>query len=348
MHSNFRKGLLAAAMIGDGTIGFRQRDHRLEREGRRIRDTDGNGCPPLAQSMIAIVQVAMFDAVNSIERRYRPYWSSFRPLRRRRRRPLPPPRPAPSWSASIRKDSGRPEGRHGGLSRHDSRGDAKSAGIKLGEAVAAKVLEARANDGSDAPDAYRPRTRPGVYVPTPITVSSTWPNMKPFALASAVAIPAGAAGRAQERAVGHRLQRDQGFRRQDQHEAFRPADRRRPLLAHHRPQSTEPFVRQIVAAKKMSLIDSARFMALVAVAGGRCRHCGVRCQVSLRLLASDHRHPQRRYRRQSGHRARRDLAADRRTRRCIRNIRARTASSAARSRLSSRRCSARLTFRKSP
>ena len=33
------------------------------------------------------------------------------------------------------------------------------------------------------------------------------------------------------------------------------------------PQSTEPLVRQIVAAKKMSLIDTARFMALTAVAG---------------------------------------------------------------------------------
>ena len=63
--------------------------------------------------------------------------------------------------------------------------DAKSAGIKLGEAVAARILEARANDGADAPDAYRYKTRPGVYVPTPITVSSTWPNVKPFALTSA-------------------------------------------------------------------------------------------------------------------------------------------------------------------
>jgi hypothetical protein len=44
-------------------------------------------------------------------------------------------------------------------------GTAKSDGVKLGEAVAVKVLAARANDGSDAPDAYRPRTTPGVYVP---------------------------------------------------------------------------------------------------------------------------------------------------------------------------------------
>ena len=51
-------------------------------------------------------------------------------------------------------------------------------------AVAAKVLEARANDGHDAVDAYRPRTTPGAYVPTAITAASMWPNVKPFAIAN--------------------------------------------------------------------------------------------------------------------------------------------------------------------
>src|SRR4029079_4529851 len=60
-----------------------------------------------------------------------------------------------------------------------------SDGIKLGELVATKVLEARANDGCGAPDAYRPRTSPGVYVPTAITFSSMWPDMKPFVISSA-------------------------------------------------------------------------------------------------------------------------------------------------------------------
>jgi hypothetical protein len=46
---------------------------------------------------------------------------------------------------------------------------AKADGIKLGEAVAAKVLEARANDGHDAVDDYRPRTTPGVI---PISAGS--------------------------------------------------------------------------------------------------------------------------------------------------------------------------------
>jgi hypothetical protein len=62
--------------------------------------------------------------------------------------------------------------------------DAKAQGIKLGEAVAAKILEARANDGADAPDSYRPKTKPGAYVGTAPMVSSTWAKLKPFALTS--------------------------------------------------------------------------------------------------------------------------------------------------------------------
>jgi hypothetical protein len=42
----------------------------------------------------------------------------------------------------------------------------------------------RRNYGSEAPDAYRPRPASGVYIPTTITISSMWPTMKPFAIAS--------------------------------------------------------------------------------------------------------------------------------------------------------------------
>jgi hypothetical protein len=61
-------------------------------------------------------------------------------------------------------------------------GEAKSQSIRIGEAVAAKVLQARTNDGSEAVDAYRPKALRGVYVPTAVTVGSTWPGVKPFAL----------------------------------------------------------------------------------------------------------------------------------------------------------------------
>jgi hypothetical protein len=71
--------------------------------------------------------------------------------------------------------------------------------------VARRVLEARAGDGSEALDAYRPKTRPAQYVPTPITVASMWPKLKPFCHDELLAISAATADIREERAVGNGL-----------------------------------------------------------------------------------------------------------------------------------------------
>ena len=63
-------------------------------------------------------------------------------------------------------------------------GEVKSKGVKLGQEVAEKILEARANDGASAPDAYRPKTTPGTYIPTPITYGWALAAMTPLAISS--------------------------------------------------------------------------------------------------------------------------------------------------------------------
>ena len=145
-------------------------------------------------------------------------------------------------------------------------GDAKTEGIRLGETVATKILEARAKDGADAADSYRPKTKPGVYVPTPITVGSTWPNVKPFALTSpsqfrpTPPIPLKSA----EWATDYDEIKDLGGKASPARSAKQTEDARFWLITG--PQSTDPIARQLVAAKKMSLVESARFMALASVA----------------------------------------------------------------------------------
>jgi hypothetical protein len=47
------------------------------------------------------------------------------------------------------------------------------------------VLAARPDDGVAAPDSYRPRTSPGVYVPTSGTVATQWPARKPWLMSGA-------------------------------------------------------------------------------------------------------------------------------------------------------------------
>ena len=145
-------------------------------------------------------------------------------------------------------------------------GAAKADGIKLGEAIAAKVLEARANDGANAPDAYRPRTTAGVYVPTPITVGSTWPAMTPFALTkpSQFRPPPPIPLASPEWATDYNELKDYGGKTSAKRSAQQTETARFWLMvgapAYH------PIPRQLVVAKQMSIIDSARFMALFAVA----------------------------------------------------------------------------------
>jgi hypothetical protein len=58
-------------------------------------------------------------------------------------------------------------------------------GIADGEAAAQAVLAARADDGSGAPDTYRPHTTAGVYVPTAMPAVTQWPKRKPWLMRDA-------------------------------------------------------------------------------------------------------------------------------------------------------------------
>src|SRR5258708_40112180 len=112
---------------------------------------------------LAMVHVAMFDAVNSIEPRYRPCLIQ-----------LTPPKTTSQEAAAATATATVLIGLHPDTAAEIKAtlanylaaipdGPSKADGIMLGEAVAAKILAARGGDGANAPDAYRPQTRPGVY-----------------------------------------------------------------------------------------------------------------------------------------------------------------------------------------
>jgi hypothetical protein len=77
-------------------------------------------------------------------------------------------------------------------------GPAKKEGIAVGERAAAAILSLRADDGADLPESYRPQTTPGVYVPTTIPAASQWPLRKPWIMDQRRSIPPGTAHRPQE------------------------------------------------------------------------------------------------------------------------------------------------------
>jgi hypothetical protein len=51
--------------------------------------------------------------------------------------------------------------------------------------VAEAIQADRANDGTDAPDTYRPHTTPGVYVPTTPPLWEQYASARPWVLKSA-------------------------------------------------------------------------------------------------------------------------------------------------------------------
>jgi hypothetical protein len=59
-------------------------------------------------------------------------------------------------------------------------GAAKADGIAAGERAASAVLAARARDGFDAALSYRPRTSPGVWVPTAMPLVPHWGKRTPW------------------------------------------------------------------------------------------------------------------------------------------------------------------------
>lgn len=141
--------------------------------------------PPPAERVLAMTHAAMFDAVNSIDRKYRPYLVQV------------PAAATASKDAAAAAAAGSILTSFGPQLRDEMKaalakyletipdGEAKTAGIALGEAVAMKILEARGNDGAAAPDSYRTSTPPGVYVPTVATWAPQWPGVKPFTMTSA-------------------------------------------------------------------------------------------------------------------------------------------------------------------
>ena len=220
---------------------------------------------PASQREAALVNLAMFDAVNAIERRYRPFVVETS-------LPNASHEAAAAAAAAATLTALHPEAAADIKAMLAAalatlpEGEAKIQGVVLGESAAAKVLEARANDGIKAPDSYQPKTRPGVYVPTAITAGSVWPSLQPFALSKPSQFRPGPppaldskdwiADYNEIRLIGAKAS---ATRSAEQTETAR-------FWLATGPAAYHPVARQLVDAQKLSLVDSARFMALYAAA----------------------------------------------------------------------------------
>ena len=303
MHANARSLLVAAALTAAAPPAFANVitdwDEKAVATVAPMSSLDGTS-PYTAVRMMGMVHAAMFDAVNSIEPLYRPYLVQL-PASPTTSKEAAAAAAAASILATIdAKTAGEMKVTLATYLASIPDGVPKSEGVKLGEAVAAKILEARANDGSDAPDAYRPRTTPGVYVPTAITLSSMWPTLKPFALTNPAQFrpkpPISLESEAW--ATDYNELKDHGGKKSAKRTAQQTETAlfwTSPLLA-YQPLRT--------AAGDRNEDECCRQRSVHGARGGCAQRRDHRCagrQVPLQLLATDHGNSQRRYRWQPGY-----------------------------------------------
>lgn len=222
--------------------------------------------PPPAERIIAMAHVAMFDAINAIERRYQPYLIQV------------------PTGGTVSKEAAAAAAAGTVLAGINPQTQAemkailatylanipdsaeKAEGIKLGEAVAAKVLEARAYDGSSTADSYRPNAKVGVYIPTAPTWAPQWPGVKPFAMTSGSQFRPAApvALTSKEWATDFTEIKELGARSATKRSARQTEDARFWIVSGG--NIYYPIVRALYDAKKPNLLDGARMYALMAVA----------------------------------------------------------------------------------
>jgi hypothetical protein len=215
---------------------------------------------------VAMTSLAMFDAVNAVERGYRPYLMNFEVTA-----PTSKEAAAASAAASVLASVDPPAAKEAKLALAEylaniPDGAPKQNGIELGEAVAAKMVGLRADDGAQAPDTWRPRTSPGVYVPTAPVVAPQWPGVKPFALKNADQVRPGPPPALTSKAWADDYNeiKELGSRNSVKRSARQTEDARFWLATDWRVYY--PVIKQVASKRNLSLLDSARFSALAAVA----------------------------------------------------------------------------------
>ena len=219
----------------------------------------------------AIVQLAVFEAVNAIVGDYEPYLGTI----------TAPPGASPDAAAIAAAYRTLVTLRPGSAAALDAAraqslaaipdGPAKDAGIAVGEAAAAAMLLLRANDGWDAVVPYTPGTDPGDWQPTPPAFAPAllpgWGQVTPFGLEEgsqfrAPPPPALHTGKYandynEVKLVG-RI--DSPFRPQDRTDVARFYAAATPV------QIWNPAARQVSAAQGKTLSENARIFALLAMA----------------------------------------------------------------------------------
>ena len=221
--------------------------------------------PPNARGM-AILHVAVFEAVNAVDRRYAPYKLKLAADKNFSKEAAAA---AAAHTVLLALHPDQQAGLDSTLKASlgaIADGETKTRSLELGKKAATEMLALRANDGANAPESYRPHTAPGVYVPTVVPVSSTYGAARPWVMEKGSQFrPAPPPALDSETWTNDVNEiRELGGRNSTKRTAEQTDIGRFWFVTG--PQAWNPIVRQLAAAKQLDLIDSARLFALVAMA----------------------------------------------------------------------------------
>lgn len=216
---------------------------------------------------LSMLHIAMFEAVNSIERRYAPYKLTLIADRSTSKEAAAAaaahdillaiyPDQKPDLDMALAASLS-------GIADTES----KSKGIDLGQQAAAGVIALRANDGSTAQESYRFYTKPGFYVPTAVPLFSTTGATTPWVMTSGSQFrpepPPALDSETWTRDLNEI--REIGGRNSSKRTAEQTTIGRFWFLTGAR--TYNPIVKQAAIARKMDVVDCARLYALTSIAG---------------------------------------------------------------------------------
>ena len=214
----------------------------------------------------AMLHVAMFEAVNAIDKRYAPYRLNLVADRTASKEAAAASAAHDVLVALYPDQKADLDAMLAASLAGITDTETKSKGIELGKRAAAEIIALRSNDGSNAPESYRPTTTPGVYVPTATPIESTSSKITPWAMST------GSQFRPAPPPVltSETWTRDLNEIREVGSFASTKRTTEQTTMARFwfftGPRTYNPIVRQVASARKLDLVDCARLYALTSMA----------------------------------------------------------------------------------
>jgi len=222
--------------------------------------------PPVQARALALMHVSIFEAINAIERRYKPYRLDLVADRNSSRETAAAVAGHTVLVAIYPDQRADLDALLAETLAKVADGPAKQRGLILGRRVGADLIEHRAHDFSEDTETYRPVTNSGVYVPTAIPVGQDVGSYTPWVMSSAAQFRPAPPPPLDSATWTRDLNeiREMGGFKSAKRTAEQTTIAKFWFLTGAR--TYNPILQQAAMAKKLDLLDCARLYALASMA----------------------------------------------------------------------------------